>query len=76
VIEGVLIPVHWGSGGEVAQVGLMTFDESEYRVDAAVAEAHGLRRLLRRHVRIVGRIRGNRLIRVTRVEVLEAPALP
>jgi hypothetical protein len=71
VIEGVLIPVHWSVGGEIAQVGLMTFDESEYRVDAAAATAHELRRLLRKHVRIVGRIRGHRIVRVTTVEVLE-----
>jgi hypothetical protein len=73
VLEGVLIPVRWGAGGDVSQVGLMTFDESEYRLDAALVEAHDLRRYLRKHIRIVGRTRGYRLVRVTAVEILEWP---
>jgi hypothetical protein len=71
VIEGVLIPVRWGSNGEILEVGVMTFDESEYRIDSVMADAHGLRDYLRRHVRILGRTRGRRVIEVTGVEVLE-----
>jgi hypothetical protein len=71
VIEGVLIPVGWGPCGEVSQVSLMTFDEAEYRVDVAAVEAHHLRDYLRKRVRILGRTRGSRVVRVTAVEALE-----
>jgi hypothetical protein len=74
--EGVLIPVRWVSGGEVHQLSLMTFDEDEYWIDPAVAEAHDLGELLRRHIRIVGRARGRRLVEVASVELLGAPGEP
>ncbi len=76
VIEGVLIPVRWGSGGEVSQVSLMTFDEAEYRVDLAATEAHDLRVYLRKPIRILGRTRGSRLVEVTTVEILETHGPP
>jgi hypothetical protein len=71
VIEGLLVPVRWGSTGEISEVGLMTFDEAEYRIDLAMVDAHGLRDCLRKHVRIFGRARGRRVVEVTSVEVLE-----
>ena len=73
-LEGVLIPVRWGSGGEVSEVSIMTFDEAEYRIDAAEAEAHHLRDHLRKRVRIRGRTRGGRLIEVSSIEVLDLHA--
>ena len=75
VIEGVLVPVRWSAGGEVSQVGLMTFDEAEYRVDMVVAEAHNLRSYLQEHIRIVGRTKGNRVVHVTAVELCETHAM-
>jgi hypothetical protein len=52
----------------------MTFDEAEYRIDMTETEPHNLRGYLRRHIRIVGRTRGSRVVQVTAVEVLETPA--
>jgi len=72
VLEGVLVPVAWGREGEVLDVGLMTFDEEEYRIDRAPAAAHKLRDLLRRHVRLVTTMRDRRVIGVSRVEVLSS----
>jgi hypothetical protein len=71
VIEGVLIPVCWSASGEVSEIGLMAFDEAEYKVDAAAAKLHGLRDHLRKHVRISGRARGRRVVEVTSVEILD-----
>jgi len=71
VIEGVLIPVCWSPSGEVSEMGLMAFDEAEYKVDAAAAKLHGLRDHLRKHVRISGRTRGRRVVEVTSVEILD-----
>lgn len=74
VIEGILIPVRWGPGGEVSQVSLMTFDEAEYHVDLA-AVAHDLRTYLRKHIRLLGRTHGRRIVEVTAVEI-PATGLP
>ena len=71
MIEGVLIPVRWGPDGEVAEVGLMTFDEAEYRIDPTLPEVPELHRYLRRHVRISGRTDGSRLVEIRRLQVME-----
>ncbi len=71
VIEGVLIQVGWGSHGEVSHLSLMTFDEAEYRIDPAAAEAHDLGGLLQKPVRLRGRTRGHRVVEVTAVEVFD-----
>jgi len=73
VIEGVLIPTAWGSNGDVSQVSLMTFDESEYRIDSAAAETHGLLSHLRRSVRCRGSVRGDRVVEIKSLELLDAP---
>ena len=70
VLEGVLIPAGWGPSGEVLNVGLMTFEEDEYRVDSAVARDHGLLDHLRSHVRLSAVVFDGRVIGVRRVEVL------
>ena len=70
VLEGVLIPFGWGPSGEVLEVGLTTFDESEYRIDAVTAAHHGLTHHLRKHVRLFALVRGGRVIEVSRVEML------
>jgi hypothetical protein len=70
VLEGVLIPVGWGPSGQVLDVGLMTFDEDEYPIDAAVALDHRLREHVRKRVRLSTIIREGRVIRLTRVEFL------
>ena len=76
VIEGVLVPVCWSASGEVSEIGLMGFDEAEYKVDAAAAKLHGLRDHLRKHVRISGRTRGRRVVEVISVEILEEVPTP
>jgi hypothetical protein len=78
VLEGVLIPAAWSSDGEASRFGLMTFDEAEYRIDRTVAEAHDLRAYLRRYVRILGRVRGGRVVDVKEVRIIEtgSPASP
>ena len=69
VLEGVLIPVGWGPSGEASSVGLMTFDEEEYRIDSGAAREHRLLGYLRRHVRIASIVRDGRVIHVKHVEV-------
>lgn len=71
MMEGVLIPVGWSAAGAISQVALVTFDEAEYRIDAAVIDAHDLRSRLRKHVRLRARTRGWRIVHVSTVEVLE-----
>jgi len=71
-LEGVLIPVTWECSGDVMDVGLLTFDEGEYRIDSATATEHGLWACLREHVRITAVVNGARVILVTCVEVLES----
>jgi len=69
-LEGVLIPVDWGPSGEILGVGLMTFDEDEYRIDSATARDHRLMSHLRQRVRLLAKVRAGRVIHVRRFEVL------
>ena len=75
VLEGVLVPVEWGPSGEVLDVGLMTFDENEYRIDSATTRDHSLKDHLQKHVRLSTLIRDGRVIQVRRVEMLESKNL-
>ena len=70
VLEGLVIAVAWGPSGEVTDVGLATFDETEYRVDSATAGEHLLRDYLRKRVRLSAVLKDGRVFRVTRVELV------
>lgn len=70
VLEGVLIPVAWRPSGEVLDVGLMTFDEDEYRIASGTRD--DLCEHLREHVRLSGVLGPDRTVTVDRMEVLGA----
>ncbi len=71
--EGVIIPVGWGTSGDVLAVSLVTFDEGEYSIDPGIAWDHFLRDHLRKRVRLSGVLHADGTIQVRRVEVLENP---
>lgn len=73
VFEGVLIAVGWDPSGAVADIGLMTLDETEYRIDAAAARANSLADHLRKRVLLSAVALDGRLIRVSRVEIRRSP---
>lgn len=74
VLEGVIIPIAWGPLGAIEGVGLVTFDEAEYRIDPGIAWEHFLRGYLRQRVRLSAALRGNRVIEIKSVEVLPGAA--
>lgn len=68
--EGVLVSTGWGATGEVASVGLMTFDEQEYAVDMSTVDRNWLQAHLTKHVRIRGRVRSDRVLEVDQLRIL------
>lgn len=70
VLEGVVIPVAWGPSGEIKDVGLVTFDEAELRIDPSIAWDHFLKDYLRKRVRVSAVVRGDRVLEVKSIEAL------
>ena len=71
VLEGLVIPIAWGPSGEVTDVGLAAFDETEYPIDRYAGWEHFLGDCFRKRVRLSAVVRGGRVIQVMRVEVVE-----
>ena len=71
LLEGLLLPCRWGHAGDVAGIGLTTFDENEYRIDPGPAERYGMAAHLRRHVRLLAGLDGDRVVEVIQFEVLD-----
>lgn len=74
-VRGVLTGIAWDDRGNVIRVALMTRDEEEFELDAAGEAARKLIDLQRREVVAFGTAGptrdGRRLLRVTRIVVIE-----
>jgi len=70
ILEGVLIAVAWADSGDVREIGLTSFDEVEYRIEAPTERAYRMRDHLQNHVRMLARLEGNRVIGATWFEVV------
>jgi hypothetical protein len=71
-VRGIIIPVSWDDRGDVADLGIETFDEDLYLIDGR-DDMTRLRGLLRSEVEIGGVVRrtsGRKIIRVKAVRVL------
>jgi hypothetical protein len=73
-VRGIIVPVNWDENGNVAGLGIETFDEDFYLIDA-LREIGRLKQLMREEVEIGGDIHllyGKKIISVREIRVLKA----
>jgi hypothetical protein len=73
-VTGIIIPVDWDDQGNVAHLGIETFDEDFYLIAAETEGFHQLKRLLRKEVELFGTVGRNptgKVIRVTKYGPIE-----
>jgi hypothetical protein len=75
-LEGILVPRRWKASGEVAALALNTLDEHEYVIEDPTCEARGIHEHLRRQVRLIGTVVGNRVVHIAAISVMDARGVP
>ena len=73
-VTGIIIPVDWDGEGNVAHLGIETFDEDFYLIATETEGFHQLKRLLRKEVELFGTVGENtagKVIRVTKYGPIE-----
>jgi hypothetical protein len=75
-LEGILVPRRWKATGKVAALALNTLDESEYVIEDPTWEERGFHEHLRKRVRLIGTVVGNRLVQIAAISVMDSAGMP
>ena len=69
---GLIIPVEWDEDGNITAVAIATEDEKEYRISYANRKGKAIRKLLRKRVRIKGKLEASPKLRHQAVLLVES----